>query len=139
MAEGGSIARARLDAGSLEGGLNLSDHSVLLRHAGHSLKDFFIWSRESQHAPEHSNPCAASGTGQGGGCEALCLWDGRAPRCVCPHGELAEDGTSCRPYTAFLMYSRLTKIDSIHLEDSANLNSPYPPIENKSKIGPIRQ
>lgn len=29
------------------------------------------------------------------------------------------------------MYSRVTKIDSIHMLDEKNLNSPYPPIQNQ--------
>lgn len=29
------------------------------------------------------------------------------------------------------MYSRVTKIDSIHLDNDTDLNSPYPPIEDK--------
>ena len=29
------------------------------------------------------------------------------------------------------MYSRVTEIDSIHLQDEKDLNSPYKPIENK--------
>lgn len=34
-------------------------------------------------------------------------------------------------YESFLMYSRVTAIDSIHLSDETDLNSPYPPIQNK--------
>lgn len=36
----------------------------------------------------------------GGGCEALCLFAGRA-RCVCPHGELAENGKNCTRMFAY--------------------------------------
>lgn len=34
-------------------------------------------------------------------------------------------------YTSFLMYSQVTEIDSIHLDDDKNLNSPFPPIHDK--------
>lgn len=34
-------------------------------------------------------------------------------------------------YKSFIMYSRVTKIDSIHLTDERDLNSPYPPIQDK--------
>lgn len=99
-----------------------------------------------------AHPCAG-----GGGCEGLCLWGGGGARCVCPHGELAPDGRTCtRTYLptlaalrsplsalrsplalsvaaskSFLMYTRVTAIDSINLDDQKDLNSPYPPIENK--------
>ncbi|KAI8432507.1 hypothetical protein MSG28_013508 [Choristoneura fumiferana] len=114
---------------------NLSDYKILLDNAGDSLKDLFIWSRAAQSQPPASsglarNPCGAAN----GGCEALCLWDGGRARCVCPHGDLAADSHSCAPYKSFLMYSRVTKIDSIHLEDEKDLNSPYPPIQNKDLI-----
>lgn len=38
---------------------------------------------------------------------------------------------SAAAYDSFLMYSRVTEIDSIHLLDEKDLNSPYKPIENK--------
>ncbi|KAJ2941219.1 hypothetical protein O0L34_g3415 [Tuta absoluta] len=73
-----------------------------------------------------ASPCASSN----GGCAALCLFNGNGKRCACPHGDTATDGNNCTPYTTFLMYSRVTKIDSIHLRDEKDLNSPYPPIQN---------
>ncbi|XP_063833944.1 prolow-density lipoprotein receptor-related protein 1-like [Ostrinia nubilalis] len=148
---GGSVVSAPLG--------NLSDHTVLVDNAGSSLKDILVWSRAAQTFPsnlthattEASNaldldldtgadldldPDVAAGDaawstcGGGGGCEALCLFGGRA-RCVCPHGELAPNGKNCTPYKSFIMYSRVTKIDSIHLTDERDLNSPYPPIQDK--------
>lgn len=37
----------------------------------------------------------------------------------------------CAAYESFLMYSRVTEIDSIHLLDEKDLNSPYKPIQDK--------
>ncbi|CAH0696500.1 unnamed protein product [Spodoptera exigua] len=75
------------------------------------------------------------------------------PRCVCPHGRLAANQRNCtreyrtactrrthcarsRPllsaaYDSFLVYSRVTEIDTIHLLDEKDLNSPYKPIQDK--------
>ncbi|CAH2097282.1 unnamed protein product [Euphydryas editha] len=114
---------------------NLSDHRVLADNLGDSLKDLTIWSRSLQtaqtaQAARGRNPCAR----EHGGCEALCLWDGRAARCACPHGALAANGRNCTPYTSFLMYARVSMIDTIHLDGGKDLNSPYPPIENKTLL-----
>ncbi|CAK1543699.1 unnamed protein product [Leptosia nina] len=121
LAQGGA-ARAPLS--------DLKNYTLLVDNAGDSLKDILIWSREEQRAAESVNPCAME-AGYGG-CEALCLWDGARAHCACPHGALAPDNRTCTPHTSFLMYARVSKIDSIHLQDENNLNSPYPPIENKT-------
>lgn len=34
-------------------------------------------------------------------------------------------------YDSFLVYSRVTEIDTIHLLDEKDLNSPYKPIQDK--------
>ncbi|XP_041974246.1 low-density lipoprotein receptor-related protein 1 [Aricia agestis] len=122
MLGNGSVAVAPLT--------NLSDYRIVIDKVGDSLKDLLIWSSESQQAPagRAMSACAVDN----GGCEALCLWDGKRARCACPHADLAPNGKNCTPYKSFLMYSRLTQIDTIHFEDEKNLNSPYPPIENKT-------
>ncbi|XP_063629184.1 prolow-density lipoprotein receptor-related protein 1-like [Cydia splendana] len=114
---------------------NISDYQVLLENAGDNLKDLFIWSKASQTLPSPSsglavNPCSVNN----GGCAELCLWDGASAHCACPHGDVAADGKNCTPYQSFLMYSGVTKIDSIHLQDEKDLNSPYLPIQNKDLI-----
>lgn len=124
---------------------NVSAYRVLRDNVGDSLRDVAVWARSAQ--PRPAAPACPP-------CAALCL----AGRCACPHGRLATDGVSCmrkcrilrvryiwqayahRPsvylhvrtaYESFLMFSRVTEIDSIHLEER-NLNSPYPPIRDKS-------
>lgn len=110
---------------------NLSDHRVLADNLGDSLKDLTVsvvtrcepapinvragpgtrhsglpqvWSRslQAELAARGRNPCAHDD----GGCEALCLWDGRAARCACPHGALAPNGKNCTRefdvYTVFI-------------------------------------
>lgn len=111
-----------------------------------------VWSSERQRpALAAGNPCARAN----GGCAQLCLWDGARARCACPHGDIAPDQRNCTrlypslcrrlasasrlvlidfpsaAYASFLMYSRVTKIDSIHMSDEKNLNSPYPPIQSQ--------
>ncbi|XP_047540379.1 prolow-density lipoprotein receptor-related protein 1-like [Vanessa atalanta] len=111
---------------------NLSDHRVLADNLGDSLKDLTIWSQALQRSQgaRGRNPCGR----RGAGCEALCLWDGRAARCACPHGALAANGRNCTPHTSFLMYARVSMIDTIHIDGGKDLNSPYPPIENKTLL-----
>ncbi|CAG9793152.1 unnamed protein product [Diatraea saccharalis] len=120
---------------------NLSDYRVLAENVGDSLKDILVWSRSDQTLPNKtvnksisskeimSNVEVSGGYCAGGAdkCEGLCLWD----RCVCPHGRLAPNNVSCTPYDTFVMYSRVTKIDSIHVNDERDFNSPYPPIQDK--------
>ncbi|CAB3232339.1 unnamed protein product [Arctia plantaginis] len=97
---------------------NISAYRVLRDHVGDSLRDVVVWARSAQPRPA-APPCARR-------CAALCL----AGRCACPHGRLAADGASCMPYESFLLFSRVTEIDSVHLEER-DLNSPYPPIRDK--------
>ncbi|XP_068625234.1 prolow-density lipoprotein receptor-related protein 1 [Battus philenor] len=104
---------------------NLSDYRVMRHDVVYHRTDLMVWSKARQSGPS-ANPCAG-----GAGCAALCLWDGHRARCACPHGQLAPDGKGCLPHKAFIMYSRVTKIDSIHLDNDTDLNSPYPPIEDK--------
>lgn len=133
---------------------NLSDFRVLREGAGDSLRAVAAWAAERQRpALAAANPCARDN----GGCAQLCLWDGARGRCACPHGDLAPDRRNCTrgylpgsapraprspalarthpphsaAYASFLMYSRVTKIDSVHMLDEKNLNSPYPPIQSQ--------
>ncbi|XP_060807225.1 prolow-density lipoprotein receptor-related protein 1 [Amyelois transitella] len=120
MSGHGSVAAAPLG--------NASQARVLRAGAGDSLRALLVWARGRQDRRARSvrNACGAAR----GACAGLCLFDGERARCVCPHGDLAPDGRNCTPYESFLMYSRVTNIDSIHLTDEADLNSPYPPIHD---------
>lgn len=54
-------------------------------------------------------------------------------RCICSHGRLsASNNLTCEPYDAFIMYSKIVDIDSIHISDDNTQNSPYPLISNKT-------
>ncbi|XP_063218358.1 prolow-density lipoprotein receptor-related protein 1 [Bacillus rossius redtenbacheri] len=115
-----------LDRGSIRSAPagNLSDDSVLLQGLGDSLKDIQVFSRGRQRG---SNPCAQGN----GGCAELCLFNGTHPVCACAHGKVAGDGKSCEDYDSFLLYSRVVRIDSIHMFDENNLNAPFSSIQSK--------
>ncbi|KAJ6647666.1 Prolow-density lipoprotein receptor-related protein 1, partial [Pseudolycoriella hygida] len=106
---------------------NLSDFTVLIKNEGTSLKDLKIFSQKTQSG---SNLCAKNN----GGCQELCLFNGTDPVCACSHGKIADDRKSCEDYDMFLVYSRITSIESIHMTDHTNLNAPIPRIQNSSLL-----
>jgi hypothetical protein len=74
------------------------------------LKDVKIYSGVAQSG---SNPCSENN----GGCRELCAFDGAKAVCLCSHGKLASDGLSCAPYDAFLIFSRVSRIETAHMFD----------------------
>ncbi|XP_017777455.1 PREDICTED: low-density lipoprotein receptor-related protein 1 [Nicrophorus vespilloides] len=102
---------------------NLESYKVLLRQAGDSLKDIQIFSNRRQMG---KNACAKNN----GDCEQLCLFNGTHPNCACSNGNLAPDGKSCQEYDSFVMFSKVSSIDSIHMTDAGELNAPFPSIKN---------
>ncbi|XP_039297964.1 low-density lipoprotein receptor-related protein 1 [Nilaparvata lugens] len=104
---------------------NVSNFTVLINGLGESLKDLAVYSKKHRQG---TNPCAVDN----GGCEELCLFNGTYPVCMCSHGLVAEDGKTCKEYSSFLMYSRVVRIDSVHMDTGANtMNSPFPSIQSK--------
>ncbi|CAH1393043.1 unnamed protein product [Nezara viridula] len=95
--------------------------SILASGLGDSLKDMTVFSMSRQKG---TNPCAKHT------CPALCLFNGSSPICVCPHGYVSEDRTKCLDYDIFLMYSKVIKIESIHITDANNANAPFPTIQD---------
>ncbi|XP_055692338.1 low-density lipoprotein receptor-related protein 1 [Lutzomyia longipalpis] len=110
---------------------NLTDITIIRTEAS-SLRDLKIFSR---HVQKGTNLCEVDN----GGCQELCLYNGSHPVCACSHGRIAKDGKSCEDYENFLIYSRMTSIESIHLTDHTNLNGPVAKIQNatlmKNTIG----
>ncbi len=87
------------------------------------LKDLKVYSSSQTGV----NPCAQNN----GNCQELCAFDGSKPVCLCTHGQLRDDGTSCQPYDAFLIFSRVSRIETAHMFEDSNPNSPLPPIASK--------
>lgn len=106
---------------------NLSDFTILVSDEGNSLQDLRVFTQQIQKG---TNPCATNN----GGCSHLCLFNGTHPICTCSHSMLATDGKSCIDYDTFLVYSLITSIDSIHMTDPDNLNSPLPKIRHPKML-----
>ncbi|CAL4168163.1 unnamed protein product, partial [Meganyctiphanes norvegica] len=73
------------------------------------------------------NPCNTNN----GGCQELCLFNSTHATCHCYHAKIAADGKSCKEYSAFLMFSSITSIDTIHMFDSNNPNTPLKKITSE--------
>lgn len=95
----------------------------LVNHLTDLVKDLQIF--HARPVRETTNPCKVDN----GACQELCLYQGGSNyTCACSHGRLAPDGRGCQEYNAFIMFSRVRSIDSIHMEDESNLNAPFPSI-----------
>lgn len=117
--DGGTLNRAPTS--------NVSNYEVVLSQLGESLKDVKVYSKERQ---EGTNACSV----RNGGCKELCLFNGSSAVCACAHGQVSADGRACEEFDAFVVYSRMTRIDSIHISDANNFNAPFPSIESKEHI-----
>lgn len=106
---------------------NLSDYKVLKTNEGNSLIDLKIFSRNAQNG---TNPCAINN----GGCAELCLFDGQYAVCACSHGRISKNNMTCDAYDEFLIYSRVTSIESIHMTNHLNMNGPINKIQNSTLL-----
>ncbi|XP_055528067.1 prolow-density lipoprotein receptor-related protein 1 [Wyeomyia smithii] len=105
---------------------NISNYWNLIEHEGTSLKDIKIFSSQKQ---QKTNACGINN----GGCQELCLFNGTHPICACSHGKISTtDYKTCEPYENFLIFSRVSAIDSIHMTDHLNINGPIQEIQNSS-------
>lgn len=103
---------------------DLSKYRLILTSYANPLSDLKIFSDKIQIGV---NPC----TNNNGGCEELCFFNGTHPVCACSHGEVSQiDSKSCIPYDEFLIYSRVVSIESIHLTNNLNMNSPIAKIQH---------
>lgn len=107
--------------------IDLTQFQTIVTNEG-SLSDLKIFSDQVQFG---TNDCARNN----GGCEELCLFNGTHPICACAHGEVSpNDGQSCIPYDEFLVYSRVTSIESIHVTNHLNMNGPIAKIQNSKLL-----
>lgn len=115
--EDGSIFRVKKHDPGLE--------EMLVSHLTDSIKDLQVFHRRPKR--ETNNPCSLGN----GGCQELCLYKGDSGHtCACSHGRVAPDGRTCQDYEAFVMFSRVRTIDSIHMMDETNLNAPFQSISS---------
>lgn len=113
--QNGSVKMAPID--------DLTQVQVVLTSYANPLNDLKIFSDKIQTG---ENVCMFANAG----CEELCLFNGTHPVCACSHGEVASDGKTCVPYDEFLIFSRVVSIESIHLTNNINMNSPIPKIQH---------
>lgn len=113
--QNGTIKMAPID--------DLTQIRTILTSYANPLNDLKFFSHNVQNG---QNPCSESN----GNCEELCLFNGTHPVCACSHGEVGSDGKSCVPFDEFLIYSRVVSIESIHLTNNLNMNSPIPKIQH---------
>lgn len=107
---------------------DLSQFTIVTTNEGNSLSDLKIFSDKIQNG---TNDCAINN----GGCEELCLFNGTHPICACAHGEISPtDNKSCNPFDEFLIYSRVTSIESIHMTNHLNMNGPIAKIQNSKLL-----
>ena len=92
-----------------------------------NLKDIKMYSPFLQ-SEAVTNPCKNTSF-----CEELCLFDGKDGLCQCSFKKLGADTRSCVDQSAFILYSRVSVIESLHLNPS-NTSAPYPPISNNAYL-----
>merc|ERR1719471_598123 len=71
-----------------------------------------------------SNLCSAKSNT----CEELCLFDGQKANCHCSYRKLSIDGQTCEDHKAFVIFSRVSDIESLHINLRENENPPFPTI-----------
>lgn len=81
----------------------------------------------SIRAQKGTNPCSINNAG----CQEICLFNGSYATCTCAHGKLDQDGKSCVEYDAFILFSRVSSLESIHITDANDKNPPIARIESK--------
>lgn len=116
---------------------NLTGITLLDLNIGDNIKDINVYYRRPIY---QQNPCAHNN----GGCQDFCFYLGTdlGHHCSCSYGYVSPyDNRSCLEYDTFLIYSRISQIDSVrigrhnysdnykfdHLEENF-ANSPYRPI-----------
>ena len=62
------------------------------------------------------------------------MFNGKFTSCACEYGELdPRDRKTCLESSAFLLYSRISRLESIHISNASDLNPPIRPIEPKEE------
>ena len=78
-----------------------------------------------------TNPCKINN----GGCAEICLYNGHKPTCACSYGRIdTNDGQSCIEHEAFILYSRVSSLESIHIANESDKNPPIATIESKKHM-----
>ncbi|XP_048772894.2 low-density lipoprotein receptor-related protein 1-like isoform X3 [Ostrea edulis] len=72
-------------------------------------------------------------TDNNGGCEEICLFNSqKRVTCACTYGKLDTDKKTCLDHDSYLLFSKVTSIQSLHM--TGNKNKPTGEIVNKTLI-----
>ncbi len=100
-----------------------------------SLKDIKMYSPDLQPLGGAGGDNTANGChSRNYGCEELCLFNGVEPVCHCTYKKLSRNGRSCEDHTAFVLYSAVTSIESLHLEPTNSSSPPFPPLVSETHL-----
>ena len=76
-----------------------------------------------------TNPCKLDN----GGCAEICLFNGKNTICACSYGRInPKDGKTCIEHEAFVLFSRVSSLDSIHIANESDKNPPIAKIESEN-------
>ncbi|XP_052831949.1 low-density lipoprotein receptor-related protein 1B isoform X1 [Octopus bimaculoides] len=106
---------------------NGSGKTPLLSNLAKKVVDIKIFHKDRNE----TNICSNNATG----CQNLCLLKSETESvCTCSYGQLGADSKSCTDYDAYLLFSEVTSIRSIHMINEINLNPPVQPIQNSTSM-----
>ena len=109
--------------------INLSsDVKILKQNLGDltSLKDIQMYSPSLQNE-NITNPCKSPSI-----CSELCLFNGSEGLCQCSFKKLGDDQRSCEDHSAFILFSAVSVIESLHLNPIEAAAPPLPSISNET-------
>ena len=75
---------------------------------------------------DHANGCEVANSP----CEELCLYVGRV-RCQCSNRRISNDHQSCENHKAFIVFSRVSDIESLHIDEEQLKRPPFPIIHSE--------
>lgn len=105
----------------------LSNIEIVLESQEDVVSDLKLFSKRLQKG---FNLCGKNN----GDCEELCLFNGTHPICACSKGQVAPNKKSCENQDSFIVYSRVFAIESIHITDQDDFNSPIEKIQNSTYL-----
>merc|ERR1712020_221394 len=75
-----------------------------------------------------------------GGCEQICTFNGRRNKvsCLCHFGRISQDNKTCEDHHSIILYSSVSKIESLYMfpeeNNATNSNPPLNPIQSDKYI-----
>ncbi|CAH1788845.1 unnamed protein product [Owenia fusiformis] len=127
----GSISRVNKSSSRNSGDVDIK---TIKEHLSPKVRDIKLFDKERQKVVPDGSACQKNN----GGCQQLCLRKGLNEfPCACAHGKVQPDG-KCGNYEAFLLYSQVTSLNTLHMFNEFDKNDPRRPIQKdtmKNVIG----